>query len=532
IKDLKEEDREYKIFALDGLTKGCQVEYHYTVKKYPAFFGREIIASNFPVMKSRFDLITPGHLHFETKSFNNLPACKDTLIGEKRALYVEAEGLDASEEEKYSMFDASLKRVEYKLSFNKASADKTRLFTWNELARKAYALYTDVSEKERKRIRDLVKEAGVKEGQSEAEKIMAIENFFKKHYIAREELDDEDAADLLKVIKSKVSSERAYCKLIGAALTEAGVPFQIVLAGDRSDYTIDRNLENWSNARHFLFYFPGTRKYMAPTATVFRYPWIPPNWTNTNGLFCVATSIGGMNTAIAEIRSIPMEEYKHSFLNMDIKAKLDDEGESLELDVAQSYGGYAAGNYRVPFVYYDAEDQRKFMKELIKFGTNSENILSQSLENKEMEQSDPYVPFIIKAKVKSAQLVERAGNKIIVKVGEFIGQQSEMYETKERKTDIDVTYPHALVRTIELTLPQGYEVKNLKDLQFNEVYKEKEQLTMGFVCTYEQTGNVLRITIREDYARYHYPLEQYPAFKKVINAAADFNKVVLVLEKK
>src|SRR5687768_1175005 len=59
IKDLKEEERVYKIFALDGLTKGCEVEYYYTLKKYPSFFGREIISSGIPVMKGHFELIAP-----------------------------------------------------------------------------------------------------------------------------------------------------------------------------------------------------------------------------------------------------------------------------------------------------------------------------------------------------------------------------------------------------------------------------------------------------------------------------------------
>jgi hypothetical protein len=64
------------------------------------------------------------------------------------------------------------------------------------------------------------------------------------------------------------------------------------------------------------------------------------------------------------------------------------------------------------------------------------------------------------------------------------------------------------------------------------VYKEGDKQKMGFVCNYEKNGNVLKITIREDYVNYFYPIQQYTAFKKVINAAADFNKVVLVLDKK
>jgi hypothetical protein len=55
---------------------------------------------------------------------------------------------------------------------------------------------------------------------------------------------------------------------------------------------------------------------------------------------------------------------------------------------------------------------------------------------------------------------------------------------------------------------------------------------MGFNSSYQLAGNVVKITILEEYRRTYYPLSQFEDFKKVINAAADFNKVALVLEKK
>src|SRR5215217_3026190 len=115
IKDLKEDDRNYKIFALDGLTKGCEVEYYYTLKKYPSYFGREMLSSQIPVMKSHFELVTPEHLKFEAKGYNNLPSVKDSTANGKRYLTIDAQKLSGEEEEKYSMYEANLKRVEYKL---------------------------------------------------------------------------------------------------------------------------------------------------------------------------------------------------------------------------------------------------------------------------------------------------------------------------------------------------------------------------------------------------------------------------------
>ncbi len=529
IKDLKDDNGEYKIFALEGLTKGCEVEFYFTLKKYPSFFGREILASAIPVMKSHFELIAPDHLIFETKSFNNLPLSKDTTYKEKRYLLITDQNIKGAEEEKYSMYQANLKRVEYKLCYNKAKNERDRMFTWNELAKKAFDIYSVISDKEAKKIKDLASDIDLKTS-GIAEKVTSIENYLKKNFITREDIPDEDANDLIKVIKNKLASQKAIIKLYTSLFNVAGIDYQLVLCGDRTNYSVDRTFENWNNTRNVLIYIPATKKFLAPTEIEYRYPWIPPTWANTNGLYCISTTIGNFTTAVAEVKNIPMESYEHSFLNMDMSLKLEKD-DALFIDVKQSYGGYAAPNYRFPFVFFPAEEQNKVLKEMIKFGTNSENILSHSFENKEIEQVDPYKPFVIKASVKSTNMVERAGEKIILKIGEVIGQQAEMYDAKPRTTNIDLAFPHALIRTIQITIPKGYKVKNLADLNFNEVFKEKDVTTIGFVCTYEQKENILTLTVKEEYRKAFYPVQQYEAFKKVINAAADFNKVVLILDK-
>ena len=530
IKDLKDEDGEYKIFALEGLTKGCEVEFYFTLKKYASFFGREVMTPGVPVLKSHFELITPDHLVFETKSYNNLPVSKDTVYGEKRYLVINDENISETEEEPYSMFQANLKRVEYKLCYNKARNEKERLFTWNELAKKVYDIYSNITDKEQKKVRDLLEDIKLKPNSTAAEKIMSIESYLKKNFITRDDIPSEDADDMAKVIKNKIASEKAIIKLYTSLYKAADINYQIVLCGNRTNFEVDRTFENWNNTNNFLLYFPATKKFLAPTEIEYRYPWIPPTWANTNGLFCVGTTIGNFTTAVAEVKTIPLENYEHSFLNMDMNLKLD-KNDALLIDVKQSYGGYAAPNYRAPFVFLPEDEQDKVLKEMIKFGTNSENILSHSYENKDLDQAEPYKPFVINASVRSNNLIERAGEKIIIKIGEVIGEQTQMYNAKARTTNIDLAYPHALVRTIKVTIPEGYMVKNLADLTFNELYKEKEITTLGFVCSYEQKGNILNITIKEDYRNATYPLQQFETFKKVINAAADFNKVVLILDK-
>jgi hypothetical protein len=529
IKDLKDNDGQYKIFALEGLVKGSEVEFYFTIKKAPSFFGREVLSSRIPAQKARFELISPNHLFFEAKSYNQLSAGRDTIIGEKRHLVIQDENLAEIDEEKYAMYQASQKRVEYKLAYNKANQSASRLFTWDELAKKVYEIYYTVPDKDKRRVNDLLKEIRFPVSATVADKIRIIEHFLKQRYFTKDDVDSDDAEDLSKALKNKIMSERALVKLYATMYQLAGIDFNIVLAGDRSDYTVERSFENWNNAANVVLYFPATRKFLAPTQLEYRYPWIPPTWAGTNGLYCVTATIGNFTTAVAEVKQVQMEAFENSYQNLDVSIKMDKD--EAVLDVKQLYGGYAAPNYRAPFVFMPAEEQRSVLKQLIKFGTNSENILSNSFENKELEQADPYKPFIINATVRSSNLVERAGSKLMIKIGEVIGPQAEMYDEKPRMLPIELGFPHVLVRTIRFTVPEGYRVANLKDLNIDYSHKEKDVMTMGFVTTHELKGNVLTIMVNEVYRNTTYPLSQYDIFKKVINAAADFNKIVLILEK-
>ncbi|MEI9947188.1 MAG: hypothetical protein WDN26_23605 [Chitinophagaceae bacterium] len=202
------------------------------------------------------------------------------------------------------------------------------------------------------------------------------------------------------------------------------------------------------------------------------------------------------------------------------------------MNLKQTYAGYAASPYKAMFTFSSAEDKKLIEKEMIKSNTQSENIISSKIENQDLESYGQNKPFILSATVRSGELLEKAGNKIIVKVGDVIGEQVQMYQEKPRLFPMEIDFPHVLERKINFKIPEGYVVKNPDDLKINHTYQENGQTTMGFVSSYTMEGNVIKVTILEEYRKTNYPLSQYEDFKRVINAAADFNKVSLILERK
>jgi hypothetical protein len=532
IKDLKEKDRQYKIFAMEGLEKGCEVEFYYTYRTDAAYFGREILQGEVPVLDVQVEVLSPARLVFETKGYNDVQKATDSLVGAKRISSLHLQDIPGVDEEKYAWYAANLKRLEYRLSYNASRSKTERLFTWNDLAKRAYGIYATYSEKELKKTEGLISDAGWKNNGDETATVVAVENYLKKNIATREDIQGEDAENLEKVIKNKIASHRGMLRLYGAIFSKLGITHEFVLCGSRNEYAIDKTFENWNNCDNQLIYFPKLKKFLAPTSIEWRFPWINPVWAGSNGLFCKGTTIGNFTTAIAEIRPVVLEDYTQSSNNIEASVRLNATADTLVISAKQLYRGYSSMYYKASFTFNSEEDQKLMIKELVKFGTQSENIVNSKVENKDFDSYHTNKPFILDATVNASELVEKAGNKVLVKIGEIIGTQVELYQDKPRRFQMDLQYPHILDRTIDFTIPDGYQVKNLNDLNISKVYVENNEPSMGFESTYKQEGNMVKIHILEQYRRINYPLSLYDQFKAVINAAADFNKVTLVLEKK
>ena len=407
IKDLKEEDGNmYKIFALEGLVKGCEIEYIYTYKRSATFFLREIIQNEIPQPKVKLEVISPKRLAFDVKPYNapDIVVKTDTSLSEdKRTASVEQMNIPAAEEEKYSNVKANLQRVEFKLSYNLSRSSSERLFTWNELARRIFEIYNTINEKENKKVSEFIDKNNLNKLSTEKDKIIAVENLLKKSFTAREDIDGEEAENIEKILKNKIASHKGIIRLYAALFQQLGVNYQIVMAGDRSEFTVDKNFENWNAPENALFYFTGTRKFLAPTRLEMRYPWIYPDWGATNGLFSKGTTIGNYTTAVGEVKLIPLEDYTQTTNNIEANVSHSPIMDSLLIDIRQIYSGYSAAVYRASFIFSSADEKKQMLKDLVKFGTNSENILSSNLENVEFENYSENKPFVLQAKVKASE---------------------------------------------------------------------------------------------------------------------------------
>jgi hypothetical protein len=533
IKDIDEDGNQYKVFAMEGLDKGAEVEYSYVVKRAPSFFGGDIFQSKeVPYYQVKIAVSTPKHLKFDAKGFNGFTVLKDSVIGDQRVIAAYSQNIPGLDDEKYGLRQPLLQRLDYKFSYNLSKNEDVELYTWKELAKNFYTNITTLTEKEKKAVSKFVTAASIAEGTAEEMTIKLLEDYMKTHINVDDKLVSEDADNIESIIKTGNANNYGSNRLFIAMLENKSIRYQIVFPSVRDQLPIDEELENWNRIDETLIYFPGTGKFVQPSGTTMRYPYVEPFWAGTRGLFLKGTTIGDVKTAIGKFDTIPMEPFDLHAHNMEVSAKLDATGDSLIIESRQILKGYGALVYRPIWLFLPKDKQEEAVKDIIKSVAKSENIQDIKVENTKMTDTWDNKPLVIGGTIHTADPLERAGSKILFKVGELIGPQEQMYQEKPRQLPAELQYPHVLYRKIKFEVPAGYSIKNPNDLNIDIQYKKGNQVTMGFVSTYKLSGNILDIEIMESYHELKYPLSEFEDFKKVINAAADFNKIVLVLEKK
>ena len=117
-------------------------------------------------------------------------------------------------------------------------------------------------------------------------------------------------------------------------------------------------------------------------------------------------------------------------------------------------------------------------------------------------------------------------------LGSVIGTQSELYSNNKRINPIEIRYPNYYDYKISVKIPRGYKVEGIENININENYISNGEIIAKFESRYVIEGNKLNISIEEFYKSLNYSKSKYNDFRKVINAAADFNKLDIVFIRK
>ncbi len=529
LKEVKDEgsDKSYRIFAIEGIESGSEVEYFFTRKMYAFLFDRVFIQTDAPVKNSSFVLTCPAHLQFDFKTYLGLPEIKKEE-GEERTTYTMQTGdIPAMKKEAFSYFDANRKRVEFKLAYNTARS-KARINTWEDAGKNFYSRLTTLTRDEEKALEKFYSSLGDKSTSPAEVRIKTIEQKIKTSIQVDENARGENASQLHSIIKNRIASKEGITRLFVAVFGKANLGVHPVLTCDRQSSRFDGSFDTWGYLDEYLLYFPSTRGFIAPYSFEHRYPFVPDQFTATDGLFIEPFALGTTMSGLASVKAIPAPDYKLSFNNLDIAVSFNDDLSRNVIKKKEVYGGYNA-LYFTPYLPMMTQEHKVNMVEtLTRSSAPDAEIVKWTAESVAEGIHDN---FLLDVEFKSTHFLERAGPRLLLKVGELIGPQTEMYRDDERVTPVENDFNRLYDRKIRVHLPAGYTIKNPDDLKFNVVYTTGEKQPFAFISKYTLNGNVLDVDITEYYTEISVPLDRYEEFRRVINAAADFNKVTLVLEK-
>lgn len=540
IKVTKNETGQYEIvFAMEGLEKNAEVELLLKEIRPWSAFGTEYFQYPVPVASSHFEIDYPRDIIFEETGFSGFPTAKDTLINNRRHIYLSENDIPTLREEPDCFYDLHRQRAEYRVRkfINENRIDTARILTWDHFGRQLFDEHYKITQKERAAVNKYLVTLGARPTNDDDVNVRLIEDGIKNNIVLYPDLDERNADVLDSIIKNKAASSTGYIKLFAACFTQAEVKHELGMAFNRKEHRFNVNFENWRNMGNYLFYFPNLKKFLSPLSVYTRYPIVPDDVLGIKGIFCTIPpkrDVTGPLTEIKTISPLPASESQDNIAaGVSFTKDMD-----AEVDIAYSYTGYAANDLRKELLLEPKSREKEIVRKVVTIADKPGDILKYSISNPGVNSTYKNAPLEITARVNTSELTEKAGPKYLFKLGEMIGNHSSLYYEKNRVLPVDLDYPVSMNHTITINIPKGYKIMNPEAIKMHSDYVNRDlKPVISFHSDYtlktdKKNGDKLVVTVTEYYPRMHFEAGEYERFRAVVNTAADFNKVTLLLAKK
>ncbi|MAY84173.1 MAG: hypothetical protein CMP59_08575 [Flavobacteriales bacterium] len=520
----------YYYYALEGLERGSIVQQATYQMKRPSYYGDKVyLQGNEFRLKQEFELIAPYHLYFDFKTLNgDFEIQKDTNETEVNRWFVEIDSTEKMKDQSGFYPNVVKQAVLYKLDRNTAQ-NRSDITTYSNAAPFMHkSVNPELTKKQEKALNKMLKEMDI-DDKSELEQIYAIESYVKDNFQIVDNNADQ-LSDLDFILENNACGPTGVTMLIESLLGLKDIENQLVITTKRSELRFDPEFEAYLFLDKYLIYFPDHELFIAPTNQFGRKKYIPMTWSDNYGLFIRTITVGDISTVVGEIKYIaPLtsaDNYDKMTIDVDFSKSITD----AKVEITKEMMGYTA-KFLQPFYHLMDEEAIGNLKSEITYMVH-EDVKSDDVEFTNTESEDYGVnPLVMHFTTTDHPFVEQAGEDYLFKIGELIGPQAEMYQESERQFPIEADNNRSYIRTITFKAPEGYTVKNIEKLNFVKGDGDRENATMYFESKVTEKDGVYTVYCEEFYDKIKVPLDEYEVYAEVINAAADFNKIVLILEK-
>lgn len=520
----------YLYFAFEGLVPGSIVDYYHILKTQPHLQGDGYTMQlGVPIIHEDFHLLHPTRLVYRTKGYNGLPEPSvDSSITDVLEHHWELTDVPALENETSANLGAARMRVSFKVDRvpDKNMKDVSSYIN----ATKMYyaALHPAVEGKAAKELKALMGRMKLEEATDDVEKVRRVEDHLKNNFQIVT-ANAPELSDFASMLHTKVCNQRGMVALTSAVLDGIGVENQFVITSDRTRMPFDKDFESFQYLEDIALYLPGPKLYLDPVTPGLRLGFLKSEDMANNALFIRSFEVGGTSTGVGSVKYIAALPDSVSASDHIITARLSPEGDRADIDFEERLSGYFA-SIQCFYPLLSDEKKAKVRNELVDYLLENGEVTDLTALN---DRSILFgqEPFIVKGHVSTRKFNASAGEKMLFKVGELIGPQTEMYTDKPRKLPVDDDYNRRFDRTIDVVLPAGWTVQNMADLNIDHHLDMAGVRQLAFISNATLEGDTVKIRVTEFYRACQLPLEQFEPYRSVVNAAADFNKIALILVK-
>lgn len=534
IKTAKDEEtgNERSYFAIEGLSKGADIEYLIKRQVSPDYrSGFFYLEEDNPQMNLHVELRYPSGLHFDVKHYNFDDEVKRDTIGESVGINYRFDQVDGVRKEESASFKPHLKRMMYKLNYNQFNGARD-IITYAGAAELIYnSTMAELDKKEQKAVEKLLKRMKVPKGADKKATAMHIDSWIK-HNVAIIDAGISEIAKPSFILDNNITSHLGAVRLLVACCKASGIEVEVVYTTNRYKWPFDPDFESHAFIEEGLIYFPELDLYTAPTDITACLGIVNPNLLDNYGLFVSEIKLGDMRSGIGEVRFIEGTPMNANLNEMVVDCTVDIENETVKLKYKKKDHGQYARSHQPIFSHVDDDTKEEIKDEMVSWLSEEMVVEENKVEN--IEAADYGVkPMVHRFTASCDAFLTKAGDKYLFHIGKVIGPQMEMYadEEGERRYPVTAAFRHAYNREIKFTVPAGFIVKNLDDALIDIQHERDGERVLAFVSEVEQNGSEVTLSIIEEYTEVEYAPEEFGAYREVINAAADFNKVVFVLER-
>ena len=515
-----ESSANFKNFHLAGVKNNSTIEVLYTLEKQYNIHGNKILQKSYSIKKSEF-LLIPGPTEGIIKTYGVNSKVKDTLIKTYPIKTIEIDDIPSIIDEEYATAIANRQRLSFQCPLpddnmnqedyweNIVSNISPIMFPKN-IHPKIFEISSELIQKNEKNVYNIANK---------------IDDYIKNHFTISEN-NNASLNNIDYILTNKTSNDFSIIQVYTQLLTAAGVNYEIVITANRYYNRFDSEFFDPNMLREFLIYFPEEEKYIAPNRLEYRIGEAPFDLLGNYGIYIDRL----LNFYFSEIIQ---SDKSYSRIKRNITLDFERKFKKVIIDEYQEYSGHWATNNRSMLNFSDEKGLAAFEDYLTATGIANKKVLNYDIINGELFQKNYKTPFIVNSKISTESLTTKIENEYVVKIGNVIGMQSQLYKEIDRFHPIEITYPNQYDYRIVVKIPKGYIIEGLEGLIFNKNYIS----LMGnkickFESNYEINENELVISIQEFYKNLRYQKNRYNEFRDVINSASDFHNTSIKFIKK